>query len=316
MMKECNVVLDLLPLYLDEMCTEDTKKYVENHFSKCKECRKIYEELKKTKKEDSTKFIEEKQVFKKIRNKNRRNMVIALGFGILITLIFGTRITSVITKNRFENYLKKSYPEYNLKLGHFSYEDPESNGFGINNGFYYGYVYDIDEKKNPDIQFNIFTDGFPFKIKDNFDKSVNKEKETTVNRLMENYSNEIKDGLNKKLKINEITDLRATIEYIDSNEYIKQVESLEINMPYKREIDKNLDIILEVDLELEHLDIEKIADKIDLINGELKKQGFDIKKYNLLVILENELIRFNNINSNYKNINELKVELVKNKEVD
>lgn len=35
----CNIVKDLLPLYLEELCSEDSKNYVEEHLAQCEVCR-------------------------------------------------------------------------------------------------------------------------------------------------------------------------------------------------------------------------------------------------------------------------------------
>lgn len=38
----CNLIQDLLPLYLDGVCSEESKTVVEQHLSKCPHCRKYY----------------------------------------------------------------------------------------------------------------------------------------------------------------------------------------------------------------------------------------------------------------------------------
>lgn len=43
----CSVIYDLLPLYLDGICSEDTKNMVEEHLDNCEECRKTVEYMKK-----------------------------------------------------------------------------------------------------------------------------------------------------------------------------------------------------------------------------------------------------------------------------
>lgn len=37
-MNECNIVRDLFPNYIDELCSEDSKRMVENHVQQCEEC--------------------------------------------------------------------------------------------------------------------------------------------------------------------------------------------------------------------------------------------------------------------------------------
>lgn len=42
---KCHIVEDLLPLYIDGMCSEETKKDVKEHLDVCVRCRHIYEEM-------------------------------------------------------------------------------------------------------------------------------------------------------------------------------------------------------------------------------------------------------------------------------
>ena len=46
MKKNCNIIRDLLPLYLDDVCSEESKKIVEEHLENCEECKKYLEQLK------------------------------------------------------------------------------------------------------------------------------------------------------------------------------------------------------------------------------------------------------------------------------
>lgn len=38
----CSVVEDLLPLYLEDMCSDDSKAAIEKHLQECPACRKSY----------------------------------------------------------------------------------------------------------------------------------------------------------------------------------------------------------------------------------------------------------------------------------
>lgn len=46
MKHNCNVVYDLMPLYVDEICSEDSKKLVEEHLKECEVCNKKYQDMK------------------------------------------------------------------------------------------------------------------------------------------------------------------------------------------------------------------------------------------------------------------------------
>lgn len=43
---DCNVIKDLLPLYVDECCSEESSRLVSDHLATCESCRKIYNQMK------------------------------------------------------------------------------------------------------------------------------------------------------------------------------------------------------------------------------------------------------------------------------
>ena len=65
-MMKCEIIRDLIPLYLDKVCSEDSRKLVEEHLAECSECRKYMKELEteleavKQKKEED---LDEKRVW-------------------------------------------------------------------------------------------------------------------------------------------------------------------------------------------------------------------------------------------------------------
>lgn len=46
MNKECELIKDILPLYVDEVCSEESKKLVDEHLATCKDCKKEAEQMK------------------------------------------------------------------------------------------------------------------------------------------------------------------------------------------------------------------------------------------------------------------------------
>lgn len=84
---KCSVIKDLLPLYIDDICSKDTKKLVEGHLAECEECRKTLEEMRKT--VELPKLTEEEQreakmPFKLIQKRGRKQMIAA----VLATVMF------------------------------------------------------------------------------------------------------------------------------------------------------------------------------------------------------------------------------------
>lgn len=85
----CEVIKDLLPLYHDGVCSDDSKRMIEEHITECSECKKNLEGM------DSEIYIqthieenmEDAKVMKKISRKWRKENFISLLKGIGITLI-------------------------------------------------------------------------------------------------------------------------------------------------------------------------------------------------------------------------------------
>ena len=117
---KCNIVKDLIPLYIDEICSDDTKEFVENELNKCEECNEFYKLLKK---DIDLKINNQlpKNKFKKIKNKIMMKYVIStiavvlvifplvvLSLGQLkLSCISFSSISVMYKANEFYNGLKK-----------------------------------------------------------------------------------------------------------------------------------------------------------------------------------------------------------------
>lgn len=101
----CDIVSDLFPLYIDEVCTEDTKSAVEEHIGECDKCREILENMSS----DNPIHIPEKTEVEKAKKPFKK-----LWRRFIFWLIFGIFCTSVIifTLNiagAFDNIEKNFY---------------------------------------------------------------------------------------------------------------------------------------------------------------------------------------------------------------
>ena len=45
--KDCKIVQDLLPNYIENLTNEETNKFIDEHLKECNECQKIFENMKK-----------------------------------------------------------------------------------------------------------------------------------------------------------------------------------------------------------------------------------------------------------------------------
>ena len=73
MKKECKIVQDLLPSYVDKLTNEETNQYIEEHLKECKECQKVLENMKSNieykEQDDDRKKV---KYFKKYKINNNR----------------------------------------------------------------------------------------------------------------------------------------------------------------------------------------------------------------------------------------------------
>ena len=91
----CDVIRDLMILCEDDVCSEDSRRLIEEHISECEECRKIYEMtnaqipemiFKETSKENEVEHQAVK-AFKKIKKKMTFEAIMKCGIVVLIVLM-------------------------------------------------------------------------------------------------------------------------------------------------------------------------------------------------------------------------------------
>lgn len=90
MKNECNVVKDLLPNYIENLLSEETRNYVEEHLKSCNNCKQIFRIMKDEKKEIDNNDKRDEQVELNHLKKYKRKMSvikIVLFIFLLLTLI-------------------------------------------------------------------------------------------------------------------------------------------------------------------------------------------------------------------------------------
>ncbi len=94
-MKEvkCTIIQDLLPLYVDDVVSEDTKELVEQHLQTCQACQKEYEQMTET----LYVPIENKvTLFEKLNKKWNRKKMILIGGSVLMTTLLCFTVFSYV----------------------------------------------------------------------------------------------------------------------------------------------------------------------------------------------------------------------------
>lgn len=78
-MNKCNVIRDLLPLYADEVCSEDSREMVEEHLSTCQECKQGLEDYcYNTGLPEVSADVAMKKFKKKMNKKNLKKIVVSV----------------------------------------------------------------------------------------------------------------------------------------------------------------------------------------------------------------------------------------------
>ena len=103
----CGIIRDLLPLYIDDVCNEESKQAVQNHLSGCEKCRSYYEAMKSTdgfaeKKRNNS---EESKIASSLKNvKNRinrkiRNIALCAAAAVLTVIVGFNLLFNIPIKN-------------------------------------------------------------------------------------------------------------------------------------------------------------------------------------------------------------------------
>lgn len=106
----CDVIKDLLPLYVDNVCSEKTKDFIEEHLAVCEECQKYYEALQEnipgiteSSSYDSwSNFEQEKAFIQKVSKKIQKKITfngIVIGFFCFLLVMCLIASTSSLTTN-------------------------------------------------------------------------------------------------------------------------------------------------------------------------------------------------------------------------
>lgn len=114
--KDCKIVQDLLPNFIDKLTSEDTNKFIENHLNECDECKKILNNMQTNLKLDEDKKQGKTINFIKKYNKKLKVLKLILFLIALIILISIARNTIIITMISNKGNISKNKTNYFLTL--------------------------------------------------------------------------------------------------------------------------------------------------------------------------------------------------------
>lgn len=116
----CDVVQDLLPLYIDQICSEDSRAAVEAHLQECEACRRHYQRMAAVEPQQSAPKPTEEKQFKKGMKKVRRRWTVSLVAMLLVVPLVWmtvnqvrgdgvcfTNVYEIVAANRFLSLMKQ-----------------------------------------------------------------------------------------------------------------------------------------------------------------------------------------------------------------
>ena len=86
-MKDCAIVKDLLPLFIEEMVSEETEAFINEHLESCESCRSELEALKSDEAITAAEIVPEDEIkpFRKAAKKLNRQLY---GFSYMLIILF------------------------------------------------------------------------------------------------------------------------------------------------------------------------------------------------------------------------------------
>lgn len=108
----CNIIKDLLPSYLDDICSKESARIIEEHFKECENCKKLYEQTKLEILHTNSSTTKEIDYFKKIRTTvSHKNAVIYVVIALLFTVeIYSNLLDPYGFGNAISMYINYLFP--------------------------------------------------------------------------------------------------------------------------------------------------------------------------------------------------------------
>lgn len=102
---DCDIVKDLIPSYVDDICSESSRKAVEEHMAECEECRRFVKILRQTEIISEETDLKELDYMEKVKRHYTRKNVVAAGLCVVFGAFFLGVCISVQLYNMFPEEL-------------------------------------------------------------------------------------------------------------------------------------------------------------------------------------------------------------------
>lgn len=141
-MKDCKIIQDLMPNYIDDLTSKESNEYVENHLKDCQECTNYFNEMKSKIEIDKTGTVKQEiDYMKKAKKKMNigKKLLTIIGLLIVISLMIFWReaYTLICYADICNKYI--FWQEQAMEKGNYSVREQRDN--------YLTYVYYTPEKQ-------------------------------------------------------------------------------------------------------------------------------------------------------------------------
>lgn len=142
----CNIIKDLLPSYIDQICSIETANAVEEHMKQCQNCKEVFTLMQQpAEKQIETNVVAAKEPFKRINKKRRMQVITAVIMTFLLTVISYQVVQNVGVVNNF--FFPKVYAIVNIEDGMEDWQSIHFTDFHHNQQDYLMYGRFFGEKQ-------------------------------------------------------------------------------------------------------------------------------------------------------------------------
>lgn len=121
--KDCKIVQDLLPNYIEKLTNEESNNFIEEHIENCKECKNILENMKKELNLNIQK--EDKKEINYIKKYSKKLKTLKIILLIILTVFLITTGRKVIIMSRLSNKADKYVNSNNYHIESILYKGDE-----------------------------------------------------------------------------------------------------------------------------------------------------------------------------------------------
>ncbi|OCA85243.1 anti-sigma factor family protein [Pseudobacillus wudalianchiensis] len=97
----CNMIRDILPLYVEDMASQDTRDIVEEHIASCENCKKRLEEMRTL---EELPIDTDIDPLRNIQNTLRREKLQTIILSVMVTLVFAVVTMAYLTAPAYISY--------------------------------------------------------------------------------------------------------------------------------------------------------------------------------------------------------------------